>query len=283
MITRPAEWLWMGLAVALSLGLVRALNPSEATYSQWAVVLNLSTLPAYAVAHWFARRVADDYPAGSAMRLGWLLMAASAAAAVVRHGFEALAVPLWHPAWATIFLGIRQIPFVLSLILLFAALAAMWSSYASLGLGASLRTRDVFFFVVIVAMVGGVLWGRSSMADSVSVYPAVRYMQYASPVLLATPAALGVMLFRVSREVGEGRLATSLRYLVLLLTLRLLLLLLGALPGPHPPAISFLQNAAGWTVAWLFGLAVAYRWEVTVDAIRLSLDYPVTPARGAKS
>ena len=65
---------------------------------------------------------------------------------------------------------------------------AMWSSFTSLRLGVRLRALDWALIGCILLLVPPVVSTRQNMADAESALAVVRYLQFASPFLLAIPA-----------------------------------------------------------------------------------------------
>jgi hypothetical protein len=130
----------------------------------------------------------------------------------------------------------------------------MWSSFASLAMGLRLRLLDWALMGCILLLVPPVVWSRQSLADSGSPLVAVRYLQFASPFLLAVPAAMGVALYRISREMGEGLMAIALRCLAASFAIRLMALVITT-AGPSPRT----QVVLTITAHWVFLLGLAYR------------------------
>jgi hypothetical protein len=279
---RPAH-LWVALAlVAIAGGTHQALlmsNPASRTLQDWAYACVPSHVLAYGIALYYALRIGADHRAPSAMRTAWLLMAASAAVAIIRHVFDWVAyLAGWKETMLTTLVSLRQIPIVLSLLLLTAGLAAMWSSFAAIGMGLRLRFGDIAWLIVILACVPMIFSLRAVMSDAQSAYTLMRHLQSASPILLAAPALLALMLHRISQEMGGGSLAVSLRFLVAFLVTRLVGLLSGLGPWvENIPAVAVLTQAVNWSAPWIFTLALVYRWRVTAFASEMADRYAVDP------
>lgn len=276
--------LWAGLGVsAVAGGLSRFLElaqPHTPLTRFGSAAYGPLHLIAYAIAFHFCRKISSDHRAHSTMRIAWLLMAASCATAIVRHGFEWITFLLgWHQtSMLTTLVSLRQIPTVLGLVLLTAGLLAMWSSFAAIGLGLRFRGRDAGLLLVVLAFTLFILSHRQDMHDARSAYPLMRYLQSTSPVLLAVPALFGLVLQRISQEMGKGQLATSLRYLMWSLLLRLASLLVTLSPVlAGIPAIAISGTAAFWAAPWVFALAVVNRWGLTVSASSLAERYEANP------
>lgn len=238
--------------------------------------LHVLTAIAYGCGTHVCVKIANDYRDRSTMRLAWRLIAASAGFAVVRHSFEGLVLATgWVDTMLTTLVSLRQLPIAVSLILLTAGLVAVWSSFTSIGMGLRFRAADVLVLAVILAFVPSILSLREEMSDAQSVYPIIRHLQSASPLLLAIPALVSLVLHRISQEMGGGQLALSLRCMVAFLLMRMLALLLGLFPGV--PALTVASRTVWWSTAGLFLLAVFYRWQVTLSASELADRYEADP------
>lgn len=267
-----SAWLWAALLFSTAAAIVSTAalqaDPASRTLVCWSGQVRLLRVAAYSIALMLCLKIRADHRSPSTMRTAWLLIALSSAAAIVRHGYEWLAVVLgWvHTNPATL-PGLRQIPLVLSLVLLTAGLGAMWSSFAAIGLGPRFRFNDIILLAVILVLVPWIFSQRADLGDSGSAYRLVRLLQSCSPMLLAAPAIVGLVLHRISQEMGSGHLAFSLRYLVAFLVLRLAALVVGSFPAfsGWPPAE--VATSAVYTGApWLFVLGVAWRWRLTLSA-----------------
>jgi hypothetical protein len=278
--------LWGALAFsALAGGAARVV---ELSYPHTRLATAVSTLyqPLYiiatSIALYYCLKVHADHAGCSMMRMAWLLLAASCVTTLVRHTFEWAAFLLgWWDHYLATLVSLRQIPSTLALVLLTAGLAAMWSSFASVGLGLRFRWRDAALSVVVVALFAAVWAGRHQMNDSGSAYPLMRHLQSISLVLLALPALLCLALRRISEELERGQLALSLQYLVWSLVLRLLNLGLMLVSGPHGvPVLAVCAAAAFWASPWLFALAIFQRWKITVTLHELAELYERNPEEG---
>ncbi len=239
-------------------------------------------LVASAMALYFGKRISSDHHAGSTMRLAWLLVAASCCVAIVRHAFEWVTFLMgWHRTARLItVVSLRQIPTVLAMMLLTAGLIVMWSSFAAIGLGMRFQRRELVLPLVIMALLAAVLPYRGELSDDRSAYPLMRYLQWSSPVVLALPALIGLVLQHISREMGRSQFADFLRYLVLSLLSRLASLLITfAPPLKGVPLLAIAGTAAFWAAPWLFVLALVHRWRMTESLSELADIYARDPER----
>ncbi len=242
----------------------------------WSVVV-AGSAAASLISSILCYRIAGEYEQRSWMRIAWLLLAAYSAVSCFRFGMEAAAMA-GPPGWYCV-REWRQLPLTISLALLAAGLLAMLRSFATLGLGFSASRADYFLLLAVIAMAPTVLWFRDELADAQSSYLLIRYLQYLNPVIMAAPAAVSIPLYRVSRQMGGGMLATSLHIMMLSIVLRIVLHVriipaLGALP-----AVVTLHSMLSPNTNWLFALAVVYRWRLTQDALQSSESFEETVNR----
>jgi hypothetical protein len=261
--------LWTGLGISVLAGAasktLEFVNPGSPVLHFGSNFYGPLYIIANAVSFYYCRKICSDHHDPSTMHLAWLLMAASCATAIVRHGYE----------WTTYLLGwidsplrtsvvsLRQIPTVLAMVFMTAGLLAMWSSFAAVGLGVRFRWRDAVLPLIILALTAADLSHRQNMWDAGSEYPLMRYLQMLSPISLALPALLGLVLQRICQEMRGGQFADFLRFLVWSLLLRLASLLTTFSPGlSHVGVIAIAGTAAFWAAPWLFALAVLRRWRI---------------------
>jgi hypothetical protein len=231
----------------------------------WTAVLRLSSGLASILTSVLCARIAREYPRGSWMRSSWLLLSASAAASVLRFSLDAVCTA-GPSAWRYL-LEWRQAPSVLSLVLLVAGLLVMWRALTSLGLGFSATRGDWILLSLIVAAMPLVMWFREGLSESRSGHALVRYLQFASPVLVSALAGISVPLHRLSCQMEGGQIAKSLRCFVLFAFLRALLFLRVVPAAAALPFALGLHSVLTSTMHWLFTLAVVYRWQLTAAAL----------------
>ena len=276
--------LWTGFGIGALGGaatkILEFLHPGT-PYTRFAsTVYQPLYLLANAIALYYCRKIWLDNAKPSTMRTAWLLMAASCAAAIVRHAYEWITFLLgWHRNnMLSTVVSLRQIPTVLALVFLTASLVFMWSSFAAVGLGMRHRVRDAVLPIAIVALTVAVLSNRQELSDDRSLYQVIRYLQWSSPVMLALPALIGLGLQQIAKEMGGGQLAISLRFLVWSLLLRLASLLTTFTPALKGVSIlAIAGTAAFWAAPWLFALAIVSRWRITESLHELSELYERNP------
>lgn len=267
--------MWTGLALSACLVGFHRWPPGHSIMS----AEQLLYVASYGFALWFFVRILADHASGSTMRLAWMMMAWSAGFSIVRHAFEFVSYAAgWNTTRLYTLVSLRQIPIVLSLVCLTVGLLAMWASFAALGMGIRFEWTDFACAAVILAFVPLIISSRENMLDARSVWPLIRHLQSASPVLLAAPALLVVVLHRIRQEMGGGQMALALRFVIAFLLLRLIALLAGVSAVIHEfPIGSALLQAGGAAAVWLFPMFALERWQMTVAARELARRYDSNP------
>jgi len=276
--------LWAGMVVSALAGvgakIIEFLKPGTGFTHQTSGSYEPLYLIANAIALYYCRRICADLRSPSTMRTAWLLIGASCAAALVRHAFEWTTLLLgWQDSpLATSIVSLRQIPTVLAMVLLTAGLVFMWSSFAAIGLGLRFRGRDAVLPMIIVGLMIAVIPHRQELWDDRSIYQIIRYLQWSSPVTLALPALIGLVLQRISEEMDGGQFAGSLRFLVWSLLFRLASLFTTFTPALQGISVlTIAGTAAFWAAPWLFALAVVRRWGITESLHEMNELYEKNP------
>ena len=237
-------------------------------------LLNLSC---YVLVLWYCLKIIGDHRSRSVMRIAWILMACSAGASIGRHFFEWLtAAAGWNRTMQNSLTSLRQIPIVIAMLLLTAGLIVMWSSFTHIGLGLRFQWSDYLLAAATVIFTPWIFSLRGHLNDAGSVYPVIRALQSASPILLAAPTLVALALHRISVEMGGGQMARSLRSLVVFLFLRLAVMLV----TPYTESVLVVRSMiAGFSLCavWFFASAVCYRWQLTEEASALAERYDADP------
>jgi hypothetical protein len=267
-LKKPVTVLWEAAALAGCLGAAAEVWP------RLQVLNHPLKLVAYAVALVYWMKISSDHPKGSTMRAAWLLLGWSSFISIVRHAFEWM---IYFANWPLSISSFRQIPTVLALVLLTAGLFAIWFGFAAIGLGIRFRISDLIWIAAILAFVPYLFSWRENMVDARSSYAFIRDLQSLSPMLLAAPALIALLLHRIEQEMAGGQLATSLRLVVAFLVLRLVAMLIMISPALNLTTPRIIGGAAGWSSIWLFTLAAAYRWRLTLSVRELTRRYQANP------
>lgn len=219
----------------------------------------------YSIGTVLAWRISRTHTPGSHMRWAWNLMAGSAAAAAARHVFQIVGWLLgaWDDPRVQAVGGFRQVPIVLSLVLLVASLAYIWMAFRTVGIGRRLRWTDYLLILAGLALVPQILSHYAVIGDAAAILSLARYLQYATPFLIILSAALGVLLYRVGEQMGGGEFSKCLRALTAFLFLRLVGHLLIVFPWANwGPAVEIPRRLIWSSVDGIFVLALTYRWEI---------------------
>jgi hypothetical protein len=229
---------------------------------------------AYVLALWFSLAIRKDHAAGSAMRWSWLLIASGCAIALIRFSFE-LTFTLLNPASAASpVIGLRQIPNAAGSLAVLAGLVVMRFGFSSFRMGTELRWIHKAAIAVSIILLPLVIVLRANLPDGRSIYPPIRLLQTADALLILASAIAGVLLHRISEQIGAGEMATALRYLVLYLILRPLAFVLRfVLADLAPPSMILLLVGFSGALQWLFAIAIFYRWRVTQHLSELAKRY----------
>ena len=267
--------LWTGFGASALLVACREWPPG---HSSFALDQLLNTI-AYGFALWLCVRVLSDHTVGSTMRLAWMTMAWSSVFSIVRHTFEFTARAAgWETTMLHTTVSLRQIPIVLALVCLTAGLVAMWASFAALGMGVRFQWIDLLWTALILAFVPFIINSHENMQDAHSAWPFIRDLQSASPVLLAVPALLAVVLHRIRQEMGGGQLAVVFRLFIAFLLLRLVALSASVTAIKIEfPILAAVGQASGAAAVWLFPMAALKRWQMTLSASELTRRYVSNP------
>jgi hypothetical protein len=272
MVLKPQPGLvWWGLAfflvACITTQVISGVQPAWRTATL--VLLAASHFTANVSSCLLGRRIALDHDKGTLMRLAWILVSIGILVNACRVAFE-FAFHSTGRLDSAIYpaLGLRQILVASSFLILTCAFGAMWSAFTTLQLGIRLHAFDWVLIACIVLLVPPVIWNRQTMGDSQSPLAIVRYLQFTGPILLAIPASMGMALYRVSEEMGEGRMALTLKCLAGSLALRLGALAAAAILGPDgnaagASAASLVPMGLYITAHWIFLLGLVHRWRLS--------------------
>ena len=262
---------WVGLHLPALAG-----GPAHFRVTEGALKTGTSIL-AYAVAVALNLGIAAEYRHAPWLRVAWLALAANAAVSIFRTLAESTLVNL---AWAgytrsPLFGVLQQSAIVSANSFLLVGVLAMWWAYHRAGLGFSVGRRDYAAMGGILALMLAILALRENLSLAGSPYLAVRHVQQAGMVLLLATSAASVVLYRLARQMGGGKLAAALRCLTLYAVLRGLFVFLGMLQQMLPAAATGPRRLSGlfldlaWQlVPWVATLAAAYRADLTASAAR---------------
>lgn len=266
----------IGLALNLGLWLALDLMALASGMRMWvalAAVRVAAGMLAYGCAFALNLEIAREYRQAIKLRLAWLALAANAGIFFFRPLVETRLWDLVAPGFVNSPLQglLQHLLIVPANISILVGVLAMWSAYHEVGLGFRIRRGDYWVMAGVVALVLALLFYREHLTEAQSPYLSSQILQQAGLVLLSICSAMGVVLHRLTMQMGGGRLAVALRLLTIYVLLRGVLVLLRALK------LEFLPEPSGWPerylfefgwqmVPWIAALAAACRAELTVKA-----------------
>ena len=241
-----------------------------------AILMTAAGTLAFGVALLLSLEVAAGYRQARWARLAWLLLAANAALSLIKRS-------VGSPLFDFVMDGYRTSPLrglldhifvVPANLCLLAGLLLMWWGLHRLGLGFRIGRRDYAAMAGAAALFLTLLFLRGSLSQGQSPYLLSRVMQPVGLGLLAVISACGLVLHRYAVQMGDGQLAAVMRWLMLYVLLRGVLVLLRALMSPGPPlTLDFPSDLDEWAldvgwqvVQWTPAMAAACCAHLTVSA-----------------
>ncbi len=232
---------------------------------------------AYSVALVMTFKIAREHRQQKWLRIAWLAMAANAGIFILRPLVET-------SLWNQITPGYSQSPlqgFLLHILIIpancffLAGVFAMWKAYSGIGLGFRIPRRDYAAMAAILGLMFALMFYREHLTESQSPILASRLLQPFGLALLSICAAMSLVLYRISMQMGGGRLAVALRWLTAFALLRASLVLIRSLKLEFVPDTFWLGNYVnflieiGWMVVpWTFALGAVCRAELTITAAK---------------
>jgi hypothetical protein len=206
------------------------------------------------------------------MRMAWLLLSASAAFSVLRHlALAVLSVDAGEVPDSLAGYVFTQTLMVCSLLCLLAALFYIQRTFSVLELGFSMHIGDTVLFALILILIPPIMLSNSFLQPRPYDPLIVPAFRYAAAILLPATVAMSVYLHRLASQMKGGEMAKVLRCLGVFTGLRLLLMMFSAVSVLRSnPYVYALNQAVLQGVPFLFMLAAAYRWQITVRARNLA-------------
>ncbi len=240
-----------------------------------AIIMTTAGVLAFGSAVLLSLEVAAEYQSRWA-RVAWVLLAASAALSLLKRC-------VGSPLFDFLMGGYRVSPLrglldnvlvVPANLCLLAGLLAMWWSLHRLRLGFRIEHRDYAAMAAVAALFVALLLFRGNLSQGQSPYIISRFLQPIGLGLLAIISAFAVALRRYSLQMGDGKLARVIAWLMVYVLLRGALVLARSLLRPKLPLM--LDSPAGleawafdvlWQVVqWAAALAAAWGAQLTVSA-----------------
>jgi hypothetical protein len=241
-----------------------------------AVVMTTSGVLAFGVMFVLSLEVAAEYRQSRWAQLAWWLLAANAALSLLKKIAGSLLIDfLVHDYRSNPLRGLLEnaliVPANLCLLL---GLMALWWALHRLGLGFKIERRDYLAMVGVAAVFLALLLIREDLSQGRSPYALSRVLQPLGLALLGVCSAFSVVLHRYAVQMGDGTLAVVMRWLMIYVVWRGVLVLGRGLLSPNlPVAIDAPSELEQWTydvlwevVHWAAAMATVYRAQLTVRA-----------------
>ncbi len=239
-----------------------------------AAILVIEGVIAYGIAMVLCFQIAAEYRHSYWLRLAWLCLAIKSALAVVRYTLDDPMLNLIRPGYYESPLSglARELPMAIAVSFLVAGMLAMARGFLQMGLGFKLERRDWVAIVGVIAVLIAVIYFRHDLsAARWKSMPLALQAQITTQILYALAAAISILLYRVSLQMGGGQLAAALRCLIVYIALRALLVFVSMVLLPGLFRIdreNFVTMFVYQGTPWLFTLAAVYRYQLASNATR---------------
>ena len=237
-------------------------------------VLVMEGMIAYGIAMVLCFQIAGEYRHSHWLRTAWFCLAIKSAVAVLRYALDDPMINLIRPGYyESPWSGLaRELPMAIALSFLVAGMLAMAFGFLRMGLGFRLERWDWTAIVGVVAVLVVVIYFRHELsAARWKSMPLVLQAQIANQILWAVAASLSLLLYRLSLQMGGGRLAAVMRILFLYIVLRSSLVFVSMVLLPSLFRIdreNFVTMFLYQATPWLFTLAAVYRFQLSSNAAR---------------
>ena len=241
-----------------------------------AIVMTAAGVVAFGIALLLSLEVAAEYRQSRWARLAWLMLAASAALSLLKRSIGSPLFDLMTEGYRTSPLRglLDNLLVVPANLCLLAGLLAMWWSFHRIGLGFKVEKRDYAAMTGVAALFLTLLLFRESLSQGQSPYLLSRIAQPVGLGLLALISAFGLVLYRYAIQMGDGRLAAVMRWLMVYVLLRGVLVLVRSFSSPKLPLMldspldleEWAFDMLWQTVQWTAAMAAACRAQMTVRA-----------------
>ncbi len=257
------RWLYCAMAASLAAVALPALL-SQPRAAEWLSLAGKEL--AYGLATLFCLRIAAEYRRQPVLRWAWFLLASKAIVSMLRHALEMSSLePLPHIH------VYRQISITLALLFLLGGMVTMAHAFLRTGLGFRIQRVDLFAVALVFALVSVILTFHDHLSEARVPLLAPRTLQLFSQVVLAIAGAFSVILHRIILEMGGGKLAIAMRFLVAHIVGRVVLVVTGHILWPNSPLHphwDLVSRLAFDATTWIFALAACYRASMFTAALR---------------
>jgi len=229
---------------------------------------------AYGIAMVLCFQIAAEYRHSYWLRVAWLCLAVKSGVAVVRYALDDPMINLIRPGYyESPWSGLaRELPMAVALSFLVAGMLAMAYGFLQMGLGFKLERRDWAAIAGVIAVLIAVIYFRQDLsAARWKSMPLVLQAQIAIQILFAVAAAISIILYRLSLQMGGGQLALAMRSLIVYIVLRSMLVFVSMILLPSLFRVdreNFVTMFVYQATPWLFTLAAVYRFQLASNATR---------------
>jgi len=240
-----------------------------------AIVMTVAGLLAYGIATLLSLEVAAEHRRTPWVGAAWLLLAASAAISLLKRTAGSPLLDFVTDYRNSPLRGlVDNLMVTPANLCLLAGLLALWWGLHRLGLGVKIEHRDWITMAGVTALFLTLLFFRKGLSQGNSPYLLSRILQPFALALLGLASAFGVVLHRYAVQLGDGRMAAVLRWLMFYVLLRGALALgWGILSPTQPLQLDSPSDLNEWTldvlwqiVHWAAAMAAASRAQLTVSA-----------------
>ncbi len=264
--------LWSGLYVAQSAGMISAVpNLLAAVFS---------SVLAYAIAMRLCVEIAAEYRHSRDLRMAWIFLGCCAAVSMLRHIFDTPLVDLvwpgyWKGPWSPL---LRELLAAAALTMLAAGIFTMGEAFRRMRLGFSWSAMDLAAMAGVLSLLVLVLYLRNDLSAARVPYSLAKRAQLFSQIVFVVAAAGCVLLRRIAQQMGGGKLALAMGWIIAHIVLRAVLVLFAAWQvhlHKSLPFSEFVSPLALNGAIWMFALAAASRYEVSQTAARQAAKWGV--------
>lgn len=271
--------LWSALYIISTAGIATAGGVLSDPVPRRLVYL-ISPLMAYGIAMWLCVEIAAEYRSSRELRIAWVCLGLCAGVSMIRHLFDTPLVDLvwpgyWSGPWSQL---MRELLAAVALTLLAAGILTMAEAFRRMRLGFSMHRPDLAAIAGILVLLGLVLYFRNDLSAARVSVPLARRAQLFSQVMFAVAAAGCVLLMRISKQMGGGKLAIAMGWIIAHIVLRAILVLSSALQAhlhKSLPFSDFLSSVMSIAAIWMFAMAAASRYQVSLTAVRQAAKWGV--------
>jgi hypothetical protein len=244
----------------------------------------ISPLTAYGIAMWLCVGIAAEYRFSRDLRAAWVLLGFCAGVSMIRHLFDTPLVDLvwpgyWSGPWSQL---LRELLAAAALTLLAAGILTMAEAFRRMRLGFSMHRTDLAAMAGVLLLLGLVLYFRNDLSAARGPLLLAKRAQLFSQVMFAVAAAGCVLLMRISKQMGGGKLAVAMGWIIAHIVLRAALVLSTAVQAhlhKSLPFNDFVVFVISTAAIWMFAMAAASRYQVSLTAAQEAARWGVVNIR----